>query len=118
MHILGAVPDHADDALVVYVTAPPAEAPPLARALVDRGLAACVNVIPTVRSIYRWQGQVEDEGEALLLVKTTRGTFDRLAAAITELHSYDVPEVLAVPVAAGSPAYLGWLRDQIDGAER
>jgi len=98
------------DALVVLVTAPSAEeAARLARALVEARLAACGNVLPGLRSIYRWEGRVQDEAEALLLLKTTRDRFEALRDELLRLHPYDVPEVLALPVEAGSPAYLAWL---------
>jgi len=98
------------DALVVLVTAPSAEkAAELARALVEERLAACGNVVPGLRSIYRWQGKVEDEAEALLVLKTTRARFEALRERILALHPYEVPEVLALPVEAGSAAYLAWI---------
>jgi periplasmic divalent cation tolerance protein len=98
------------DALLVLVTAPTAdEAARLARALVEARLAACGNVVPGLRSIYRWEGAVQDDAEALLLLKTTRDRFEALREAVLRLHPYDVPEVLAVPVEAGSAPYLAWL---------
>jgi periplasmic divalent cation tolerance protein len=98
------------DALVVLVTAPSAEqAAALARALVEARLAACGNVVPGLRSIYRWEGQVRDEPEALLVLKTTRDRLEALRERLLALHPYDVPEVLALPVEAGSAAYLAWL---------
>ncbi len=98
------------DALVVLVTVPtPERAAELARALVEERLAACGNVVPGLRSIYRWEGKVEDEPEALLVLKTTRARFDALRARVLELHSDQVPEVLALPVEAGSAAYLEWI---------
>jgi periplasmic divalent cation tolerance protein len=100
------------DALVVLVTAPTAEqAAELARTLVEERLAACGNVVPGLRSIYRWEGKVQDDAEALLLLKTTRARFDALRARVLALHPYDVPEVLAVPVEAGSAPYLAWIAD-------
>jgi periplasmic divalent cation tolerance protein len=78
-------------------------------ALVERQVAACVNLLPGVESIYRWQGKVEQAGEVLALIKTTR--YPDLEAAIKELHPYDVPEILALPVAAGLPAYLAWMAE-------
>jgi periplasmic divalent cation tolerance protein len=102
------------DALVVLVTTPTAErAADLARTLVEERLAACGNVIPGMRSIYRWQGKVEHEPEALLVLKTTRARFDALRDRVLALHPYDVPEVLALPVEAGSAAYLAWLAAQV-----
>ncbi len=98
------------DAVVVLVTTPtPERAAEIARALVEERLAACGNVVPGLRSIYRWEGKVEDEPEALLVLKTTRARFDALRARVLELHSYQVPEVLALPVEAGSAAYLEWI---------
>lgn len=101
------------DGLVVYVTAPPEEAPALARALVERRVAACVNLVPQVRSFYRWQGAVQDDAEVLLVAKTTRGGFEALRAAVVELHSYDVPEVIALPLAAAHAPYHAWLVDSV-----
>ena len=96
---------------IVLSTAPPDRAPELARALVEERLAACVNIVPAVRSIYRWQGELCDDGEALLVIKTTAGQVGRLAARLAELHHYDVPEIVSVPLAAGegNPAYLAWV---------
>jgi periplasmic divalent cation tolerance protein len=99
-----------EDALVVLVTAPsPEQAAELARALVEERLAACGNVVPAIRSIYRWEGKVHDDAEALLVLKTTSGRFEALRERVIALHPYDVPEVLALPVAAGSAPYLAWL---------
>jgi periplasmic divalent cation tolerance protein len=81
----------------------------MARELVDQRLAACVNLIPKVESIYRWQGAVESAEEVLLVVKTTPARFAELRDKIAELHSYEVPEILALPVTDGSAAYLEWL---------
>ena len=81
----------------------------IARAVVDRGLAACVNVLPQVVSIYRWKGSVEREEERLLVMKTTSDRFEALRQAIVELHPYDVPEIIALPIAAGHEPYLAWL---------
>jgi periplasmic divalent cation tolerance protein len=98
------------DALVVLVTAPTAEkAAEIARALVEERLAACGNVVPGLRSIYRWEGKVQDETEALLVLKTARDRFDALRARVLALHPYDVPEVIALPIEAGSAPYLAWI---------
>ncbi len=98
------------DALVVLVTAPTADqAAELARAVVEERLAACGNVVPAIRSIYRWEGAVQDDAEALLVLKTTRDRFEALRDRLLALHPYQVPEVLALPVEAGSAAYLAWL---------
>jgi len=97
-------------ALVVFVTTPTAErAAELARALVEERLAACGNVVPGLRSIYRWEGKVHDEGEALLVLKTTRARFEALRERVLALHPYQVPEVIALPIEAGSAPYLAWI---------
>lgn len=98
------------DVLVVLVTSPtPERAAELARTLVEERLAACGNVVPGVRSIYRWEGKVEDEQEVLLVLKTTRARLEALRARVLALHPYQVPEVLALSVEAGSAAYLEWV---------
>jgi len=98
------------DALVVLVTAPSAEtAAEVARALVEEGLAACGNVVPGLRSIYRWRGQVHDEAEALLVLKTERRLLEALKARLPALHPYEVPELLALPVEGGLAPYLEWI---------
>jgi periplasmic divalent cation tolerance protein len=87
-----------------------AEAERLARLLVDRRLAACVSIVPRLRSFYRWNGAVESSEEWLLLIKSSRPLFERLRAALESAHSYEVPEVLALPVVDGAAAYLDWLQ--------
>lgn len=89
-----------------------AEADRLARHLVDTRLAACVSVFP-VRSLYRWQGEVQSEAEWQLIVKTDLSQFEALSHAIAEHHSYEVPEVIALPIVAGLPTYLNWLQAQV-----
>jgi periplasmic divalent cation tolerance protein len=88
----------------------------VARALVDRRLAACVQVIGPIESVYRWQGRVESAREWLCLVKTTRAHYPRLAAAVRELHPYETPELVAVPIAAGSRGYLDWLSSSVSSS--
>ena len=102
-----------DEVRVVLVTAPEAEALAMARNVVESGVAACVNVVPGVRSVYRWQGEVVEDGEHLLIMKTTTSSVDALRRAVTEQHSYDVPEFLELPVTGGSPDYLNWLQGQV-----
>jgi periplasmic divalent cation tolerance protein len=98
------------DALVVLVTTPtPERAAEIARAVVEERLAACGNVVPGLRSIYRWEGKLQDEGEALLVLKTTRARFEALKERVLALHPYQVPEVIALPVQAGSAPYLAWI---------
>lgn len=81
----------------------------IALAVVEAQLAACVNILPRVQSIYRWQGVVESAVEVPLLIKTTAAAYPALEAAIRERHPYDVPEIIALPITAGLPAYLNWL---------
>ena len=95
----------------VLITAPDADVgAALAGALVEEGLAACVNLVPGVRSIYRWEGAVQDDTEVLLIAKTREALLPALTARVEALHPYDVPEVIALPIAGGSAAYLAWLR--------
>jgi periplasmic divalent cation tolerance protein len=99
-------------ARVVLVTAPPRRAPRLARALVARRVAACVNLVPGVRSVYRWRGRVEEARETLLVIKTSAARVPALLAAVAELHPYEVPEGIALPVVAGLAPYLRWIADE------
>jgi len=97
-------------ARVVLITAPEGDpATSLARALVEERLAACVNVLPGVRSHYRWEGELRDDAEALLVVKTSAERCAALAARVQDLHPYDVPEVLVLPTSGGSASYLDWV---------
>lgn len=101
---------------VVLVTAGSEdEAAKIARALVDERLAACVNIVPGARSIYRWRDAVEDEREVLMVIKTAVSALDALEARVRELHSYDVPEILALPIDKGNGSYLDWLGESLDG---
>lgn len=103
-----------DPVVVVTVSVPDqATGDRLAAALVDRRLAACVKRSGPVRSTYRWQGNVEREDECVLQVMTLHSAFDDLCAAVCELHPYEVPEVIATPVVAGSADYLTWVREQV-----
>lgn len=83
----------------------------IARALVEAGLVACVNILPGLRSIYRWKGEVQDDIEFLLLAKTAESRVAAVAESIRKLHPYELPEVIAVPVVAGLAPYLDWVRD-------
>jgi len=98
-----------DKVVVLSTCGSSQEAAGIARALVEQRLAACVNVTSPVRSVYRWQGRVCDEDEVLLVIKTSRMLFDRVRRAIEKLHSYQVPEVVCLPMIDASPNYLNWL---------
>src|SRR5579862_145111 len=102
------------DKIVVLCTCGSAEeAEKIARALVEQHLAACVNVVPGVRSFYRWQGAIEDSAELLLVIKSSRARFDALRAAIERLHAYEIPEIVALPLVDGAPNYLNWLDGEL-----
>ena len=89
------------------------DAQKIARALVEERLAACVNVVPGVMSVYRWQGAVEQQTELLLVIKTTSERVDALKARILELHPYELPEVVVLPIRGGHGAYLAWIEEQV-----
>lgn len=103
------------DKIVVLVTCrSESEARRIARKLVEARLAACGNVLRApVQSIYRWKGRVETANEVLLVIKSSRKRFTAVQATIKRLHSYDVPEIIVIPIAGGSPEYLGWLAESI-----
>lgn len=105
---------------VVLVTAPDSESgASIARKLVQERLVACVNLLPAVRSIYRWEGRVEDDGEVLLVIKTSAARCDAVAGRVKDLHPYELPEVIALPVVGGSPGYLDWVvRESEERGER
>ncbi len=98
-----------DKKLVLTTCGSQKEALKIAHALVERHLAACVNIVPQVASVYRWQGKVETAEESLLVIKTTAAAFERLREALGELHSYQVPECIEVGIEDGSAAYLEWI---------
>jgi len=104
------------DKIVVFSTCgSETEAERLAKTLLEARLAACVNVVPQVRSFYWWQGKIEDSNEYLLVIKTSRDVLDRLRPALEAAHSYELPEVLALPVIDGSPNYLNWIDRELHG---
>ncbi|MEE4376234.1 MAG: divalent-cation tolerance protein CutA [Candidatus Competibacteraceae bacterium] len=100
--------------LVIYCTCPDSEiAEQVASTLVDEGLAACVNIVPGLVSIYCWQGERQRDSEVLLIIKSRQTSYDALEARIQALHPYDVPEVIALPIVRGATEYLAWLDSQI-----
>lgn len=102
------------ETLIVLCTFPSeTKARQIGAALVEKQVAACVNIVPGVTSIYRWEGKVHEDAEVLAVIKTKREAYDRLEAAILDLHPYDVPEVIAVPVEKGSEKYLEWVIGQV-----
>lgn len=107
----------ANDVLIVYCTLPAGDdrSAALCRALVEESLVACVNLLPEIRSIYRWQGQVCEDAEMLAIMKTTTARFEALRARILALHPYQCPEIIAVPLGAGHEPYLAWVREMTAG---
>ena len=109
-----AVSGQTESYIVVLCTCPDDEtARELATEIVKARLAACVNIVPTVRSIYRWQGEVASDEEALLLIKSTASRYGELESAIALHHPYDVPEIVQVPITAGVPSYLAWVQEMV-----
>jgi periplasmic divalent cation tolerance protein len=103
-----------DKALIALTTFPsPEAAEPFARAAVEAGVAACVNILPGITSLYIWKGQVQKDGEVLLLIKTTEAKWPVLEALVKERHPYELPELIAIPVCAGSEKYLEWIRHSV-----
>ncbi len=100
------------DEIVLLVTTPTVEeAEKISNRLVEEGLVACANIVPSVRSIFWWEGKVSRETEALIIMKSRRALFDRIVSAVKPLHSYTVPEIIALPIVSGSEEYLKWLRE-------
>ncbi|HWY23362.1 MAG TPA: divalent-cation tolerance protein CutA [Nevskia sp.] len=106
-----ASPDSPPETLLVTISCPAAAAEALATALVEARLAACVSTLPGVRSVYRWQGQLERAEETLLIAKTSAARYAALEAEVRRLHPYELPEIVAVNVSGGLPAYLQWVLD-------
>src|ERR1700730_3829344 len=107
-----------DKRIVLTTAGSQEEAHKIARHLVENRLAACVNIVPQVESIYRWQGKVDSAREWLLLVKTTQERFLAVRDAIRELHSYELPECVVLNIEDGSSEYLQWLADSVQGAKK
>jgi len=107
--------EQTNDQIVVLMTAPNAEeATRIAEMLVEGKLAACVQTLPLMTSIYVWKGEVERASEILLVAKSTRAKFDELEAAVRAIHSYETPEIIALPIVLGSSAYLSWLSNCLE----
>jgi periplasmic divalent cation tolerance protein len=102
-----------DKRLVLTTCGSLEEARSIAQALVERQLAACVNIAPQIESVYRWQGKVETATEWLLVIKTTAEAFGTLREALLELHSYELPECIEIPIEGGSAAYLEWIGESV-----
>lgn len=101
-------------AIIIFCTTPSSEvSEKIAAGLIDQQLAACCNILPEVRSVYRWQGQVESAGEQLLLIKSTEENFKAIEDFILSVHPYDVPEIIAVPVTEGNANYLMWINESV-----
>lgn len=104
--------------LLVWTNLPDRQsADALAHHVLARRLAACVNILPAVQSVYRWQGAIEEAVEISVVIKTTAARYDALQQAITAMHPYEVPEIIAIPIRAGLPAYLDWLQKETGGDE-
>jgi periplasmic divalent cation tolerance protein len=104
------------DKIVVLITAPSEdEAVKMASALVEEKLAACVNIVPGLRSIYRWEGKICDELEVLMVVKTKQSVFEKMKDRVRSLHTYTTPEIIAIPVTAGFEDYLKWVDEGMEG---
>jgi periplasmic divalent cation tolerance protein len=100
------------DTIVVYITSHSEdEAAKIAKAIVEERLAGCVNIVKGIRSIYSWQGKIEDDAEVLMIIKTQRHLFESLKNRVKELHSYTVPEIIALPIIEGSEDYINWLKE-------
>lgn len=102
-----------DKVVLLSTCANMAEAEKLATRLVESHLAACVNAVPAIRSFYRWKGKVENDVEVLLVIKTARELVDAVRAEIEKLHTYELPELIALPIVDGAPNYLGWLDSEL-----
>jgi periplasmic divalent cation tolerance protein len=101
--------------IIVLITVPNEEdAGRIGRALVEEKLAACANIIRSIRSIYRWKARIEDEQESLMIIKTKQELFHRLKDRVIGLHPYSVPEIIALPIVAGSEPYLNWIKEETE----
>jgi periplasmic divalent cation tolerance protein len=106
-----------DKIIVLTTCASQPEAENIARLLVESHLAACVNILPGIRSVYHWQGKIQEETEILLVIKSRRALFEQLEKAIVSVHSYEVPEIIAIPIVEGALSYLRWLSRETEGLD-
>jgi len=102
-----------DKVVILTTTTSRDEGKRIARHLVDTRLAACVNISQPIESVYRWQGEITEEGEFLLIIKSTRELFSEIKAEISKIHSYQTPEIICLPIIDGSPNYLKWISDSV-----
>jgi periplasmic divalent cation tolerance protein len=101
------------DYTVIFVTtSSPDESEKIGRALVEEKLVACANIVPSIRSIYHWQGKICDDKETLIILKTKKELFEQIEQRVKELHSYEVPEIISMPIIEGSNEYLSWLENE------
>jgi periplasmic divalent cation tolerance protein len=107
-----------DKLLVLTTAGSENEARKIAHAIVERKLAACVNIVPRIHSVYRWEGRVESAEECLLIIKTIKSSEEQVRTMIKELHSYELPECLAIGIDGGSKEYLQWVSASLDGPEK
>ncbi len=110
-------PDRSEHLVVLVTAASEDEARRIARDLLERKLAACVNFVP-IRSMFVWEGAIQEEAETLMIIKSRAGAFEPLMAAVHALHSYDLPEVIGLPIVLGSREYLKWIDDETNDAQR
>lgn len=104
----------AAEVVILVTTGSEEEAKKIAAALIDERLAACANIIRSVQSVFRWQGEVEDEPETLMILKSVAAKVEAVTAKVKELHSYDVPEVIALPIIGGAADYLKWVHEETE----
>ncbi len=109
------MPEHSEIRVVLVTVPGEEEGVKIARKVVEEKLGACANIVRNVRSIYSWKGQVCDDPEVLMVIKTTAHRFESLKGRVRELHPYDVPEIIALPVLAGWDPYLDWVRKETEG---
>ena len=105
-----------DKVVIIVTAASEAECRQIARHLVETKLAACVNITAPVRSLYRWEGEIVEDNEHLLIIKSTRELFPEIASAVARVHTYQTPEIICLPIIAGSPNYLQWISDSVKPA--